>query len=58
MDMAAVEEEEEVEEEVAGTEMTAEKDGKGEVEEAREETCPNLTRIGKEVGKETVLLHT
>lgn len=57
MDMA-VEEEEEVEEEVAGTEIAAEKNGKGAVEEAREETRPNLTRIGEEVGKKTVLLHT
>lgn len=57
MDMA-VEEEEEVEEEIAGTEIAAEKNGKGAVEEAREETRPNLTRIGEEVGKKTVLLHT
>lgn len=56
MDMA-VEVGEEAEEEVEATEMEAGRDGTEEVEEARGDTVPTLTKmVGVDNG--TVLLHT
>lgn len=60
MDMA-VEVGEEAEEEVEATEMEAGRDGTEEVEEARGDTVPTLTKIEEvavEVDNGTVLLHT
>lgn len=57
----AVEEGEEAEEEVEGTEMEAEKDGTEEAEEVQEDTAPTLTRtevVEGEADNGTVLLHT
>lgn len=45
-------------EEVEGIGMEAKKDGTGEVEEAREDRVPTLTRTEEEVDSGTVLLHT